>query len=42
MEKDKKFLIPEAMIIVFKEDDIITASETDFATIGDGDIPWYS
>ena len=42
MKKDKKYIIPEAMVIIFNEDDIITASETDFATIGDSEIPWYS
>ena len=42
MKKEKKFLIPEADIIDFVSNDIITDSETDFATVEDGSIPWYN
>ena len=41
MEKEKKFLKPEADIIELMSEDIITDSQTDFATINDGSIPWY-
>ena len=41
MEKEKKFLKPEADIVELMSEDIITDSQTDFATIDDSSVPWY-
>ena len=37
MENKNKFLIPEAIIVVFSEEDIITASNVLFDPLAEGD-----
>lgn len=43
MKKEKKFLIPEAEIVSFDLDDIITDSDpSNMFVIDDDDVPLYS